>query len=110
MSFPRTTETAPRPGDQPAVGQAPPPLQSGVLPVNPSQDPGIQPVMPVGGSGEVDVSQVLSPLIDGSFVTAQGQAAVLAGLKARQAQRAGDGATLSGTVPLPGTTPLQGTA
>jgi pilus assembly protein CpaF len=78
--------------------------------LHPNINPNDQPVMPVGGGGDVDVSQILGPLIDGSFVQAQGQAAVMAGVKVPQSLRSPDGATLGGTIPLPGTAPLHGTA
>ena len=52
--------------------------------------------MPAGPG--VDVPSILSPLIDGSFVQAQGQAAVMAGVRTPQGP---------GTVPIRGTTPLQ---
>src|SRR5262245_4480919 len=91
MTFPRPPEAAPTPG-------AP----------NPSAIPTGQPVMPAGGN--VDVSQILGPLIDGSYVVAQGQAAVMAGVRLPQGKGVDDGATLDGTIPLPGTIPLRGTA
>src|SRR5438477_7944646 len=55
-------------------------------------------VMPVGP--DVDVNSILGPLIDGSYSQAQGQAAIMAGVRAPQA---GDS-----TVPMPGTRPLPG--
>src|SRR5438874_206075 len=55
-------------------------------------------VMPMGP--DVDVNSILGPLIDGSFSQAQGQAAIMAGVKAPQAP---------GTVPMRGTAPLGGT-
>ncbi len=62
-------------------------------------------VMPAGP--DVDVSTILSPLIDGSFAQEQGQAAIMAGVK----QPSQNGALHAvGTAPLPGTAPLSGTA
>src|SRR5205809_1991972 len=64
-------------------------------------------VMPMGP--DVDVNSVLGPLIDGSFSQAQGQAAVMAGVRLPQA----GGATIpdKNTAPLPrGTGPLRGGA
>jgi pilus assembly protein CpaF len=67
--------------------------------------PGLQPapVMPAGP--DVDVNTILGPLIDGSFSQAQGQAAIMAGV--RVPQQPGTGPAIS-TAPLPGTAPLGG--
>ena len=59
--------------------------------------------MPAGPG--VDVSSILSPLIDGSFSQAQGQAAIMAGTKRPLAPGAGT-SPLAGTAPLPATSPL----
>ena len=76
----------------------------------PSRLPGFPPsagtpdgqVLPAGPN--VDVSSILEPLIDGSFATSQGQAAIMAGVK----NPAGNDSTspMRGTVPLPGANPL----
>src|SRR4051794_7559895 len=64
-------------------------------------------VMPVGP--DVDVASVLGPLIDGSFSQAQGQAAVMAGVRLPQA--GGSTMPMKSTAPLPGGTgPLRGGA
>lgn len=56
-------------------------------------------VMPAGPN--VDVASILEPLVDGSYSLAQGQAAIMAGVKAPQSP---------GTIPIKGTAPLPGTA
>src|SRR5438045_3287857 len=55
-------------------------------------------VMPMGP--DVDVNSILGPLIDGSFSQAQGQAAIMAGVKAPQANES--------TMPIKSTAPLPG--
>src|SRR5215212_2493361 len=77
----------------------------------PTQDAGFRPnptpngahpqsssVMPVGP--DVDVNSILGPLIDGSFSQAQGQAAIMAGVRAAQPNEA--------TMPMKSTAPLPG--
>src|SRR5438270_864732 len=63
-------------------------------------------VMPVGP--DVDVGSILGPLIDGSYSQAQGQAAIMAGVRTP----APDGSTapIKSTAPLPGIAPLPGNA
>ena len=63
-------------------------------------------VMPVGP--DVDVGSILGPLIDGSYSQAQGQAAIMAGVRTP----APDGSTapIKSTAPLPGIAPLPGTS
>src|SRR5438105_4611840 len=109
MSF-RGIEDGPQGQDEPSGV-----LNSGVLTqtqVNNSQLPQrANTIMPMGPG--VDVSSILSPLLDGSFAQAQGQAAVMAGVRVPQhngaAPLAGDAQDDSmpkGTTPLPGTAPL----
>src|SRR6476661_5692698 len=62
-------------------------------PVNPANP--IDSIMPMGPG--VDASSILGPLIDGSFSQAQGQAAVMAGVRVPQGP---------GTIPIRGTNPL----
>src|SRR2546423_1435217 len=71
------------------------PFPTGVL--SPPGGNGAQ-VMPAGPG--LDVSSILEPLIDGSFAHAQGQAAIMSGVRGHQQ---GDS-----TMPLSGTAPLDG--
>src|SRR3954468_18198059 len=66
-----------------------------------------QSVMPAGP--DVDVSSILGPLIDGSYAVAQGQAAIMAGVRVPQGLTGQGGSPLPGTHPLSGTHPLPGT-
>src|SRR5690349_13720200 len=66
-----------------------------------------QSVMPAGP--DVDVSSILGPLIDGSYAVAQGQAAIMAGVRVPQNLTGQGGTPLPGTHPLSGTHPLPGT-
>src|SRR5437867_12627597 len=59
-------------------------------------------VMPVGP--DVDVNSLLGPLIDGSFSQAQGQAAIMAGVRTPTPNEST--APVKSTAPLPGTAPL----
>jgi pilus assembly protein CpaF len=63
-------------------------------------------VMPVGP--DVDVGSILGPLIDGSFSQAQGQAAIMAGVRTPASNEATQ--PVKSTAPLPGTAPLPATA
>jgi pilus assembly protein CpaF len=63
-------------------------------------------VMPVGP--DVDVSTILGPLIDGSFSQAQGQAAIMAGV--RPPQMGESTMPMKSTAPLPGGTAPLGAA
>src|SRR3954467_1671629 len=66
---------------------------------------------PVGPAGpDVDVSSILGPLIDGSFSQAQGQAAIMAGVRAGQPNEATMPMKRAAPLPGGGTAPLGGQA
>src|SRR5436190_5768123 len=75
------------------------PVQNGTNPTpGLTNNPQTVEVMPVGP--DVDVNTILGPLIDGSYAQAQGQAAIMAGVKTPDPG--------GSTHPIPGTDPLPG--